>query len=236
MNIEIKDTLKRVGLFFSGVLVFQLAAILLSIFGLSYVIFITLGECQISSVQMFLAYLIGLVICLLIFGRDSIKEFACSIKKPKNIRDGITLVVIILCINIIYNIIVNAIHPITNNTNELSVDRIIVYNPYLSFFTVVIFAPILEEITYRFALFGSLKKINKILAYCVSIAIFALIHFDFTASGEKLVIELLNLPAYLVAAGVLSYAYDRGGLGCSVAAHAFNNFLSYVMTLLSFYL
>ncbi len=238
MNENTKDIFKRIALFISGMLVFQIASIILMVLGFGQFIYNKFGEAQVDAVLMFVSYLIGLITALVIFGKNNILELLKGFKVSKNIRDGITISIIAIALTTIYSLIVQSIYPITDNNNEVAVGNIIIYNPILSFFTVVIIGPIVEEITYRFGLFGAINKnnkTNKIVAYIVTILIFALIHFDFTARGNQLVIELLNLPSYLIAAGLLSYAYDRGGISCSISAHIFNNLISFIATLIQFY-
>ena len=64
--------------------------------------------------------------------------------------------------------------------------------------------------------------------------LFALIHFSFdNATAQEWVIELANLPSYMIAAAILCYAYDRNdSLATSIIAHIFNNAYSVLMTLL----
>ncbi|TQR21408.1 CPBP family intramembrane glutamic endopeptidase [Psychrobacillus vulpis] len=51
----------------------------------------------------------------------------------------------------------------------------------LAIFSIVIFAPILEELIFRRIIFGSLlPKTNFVVAAAVSAIVFAIIHFDFT--------------------------------------------------------
>ena len=91
--------------------------------------------------------------------------------------------------------------------------------------------PIVEEFTYRYGLFGYVKKHNKTLAYVATILIFALIHFEFTTDVDQLVNELLNLPSYLIGAIVLSIAYDKSdNLVVPIIAHIFNNLISFTST------
>lgn len=230
------DNIRRIALFFSGMLVFQLVAILLTLIGFQSLIIKAFGKPQVEPIMMFGSYLIGVAVSLVIFGKDNIIDVLKNFKISKKVRDGITIAIIMICCTLIYNLIINKIHPITNNDNEAAVENMIINNPYLSFFTVVIFAPVLEEITYRFALFGISKKWNRIAAYIITVLVFAFLHFNFSATGEQMIIELLNLPAYIIAAGFLTFAYDYGGLTTSISAHAFNNLLSLVLTLVSKYL
>lgn len=77
-----------------------------------------------------------------------------------------------------YNIIIQNIIPnISENQNEDAVRSIITLNPFLSTIAVAIVGPIVEEFTYRYGLFGALKKKSKKLAYFVTIILFALISF-----------------------------------------------------------
>lgn len=233
------DLLKRIGIFLMGFLGINLLALIFPS-NLIYNLLIKIGgetfaETQIKGVLNFTIYFLLTIILLLILWKDEIVRILKEFKLPQAIKDGITIGIIIMAGTILYNLVIKAIFPdLTSNVNEEEVDNFIINSPFLSFFTVGIFAPICEELTYRYGLFGSLKKANKILAYIGTTIIFALIHFNFSTDQKVLLNELLNLPSYLFAAAMLCYAYDRNeNLSCSIVAHATNNITSFVLTFVS---
>ena len=124
------------------------------------------------------------------------------------------------------------------NTNETGINTITTAFPILSLIVFGILGPLCEEVTYRVGLFSSIsQKLKPLWAYLITILIFGLIHFDFTAlfSGnvDALIIELSNLPTYLVSGLLLCYFYTKEGFGVSSIAHIFNNLLSLLLTLIS---
>ena len=115
------------------------------------------------------------------------------------------------------------------NTNEEAAESMILAFPALSIIVLGILGPVCEEITYRYGLFSLLDKKSKILAYILTPLVFAIIHFDF---GGDMIIELLNLPSYIIAGVLLSLAYDKFGFHTAVIAHVINNLYAIIVTLI----
>jgi membrane protease YdiL (CAAX protease family) len=111
-----------------------------------------------------------------------------------------------------------------DNQNQAAIVQLVIDAPLISFLTFGLLGPIVEEWTYRLGLFKVLKEKNRALAYGVTLTIFGLIHFDFTALN--LLNELLNLPIYLIAGAWFCFLYDRFGLQVAMATHITNNVLS----------
>lgn len=138
----------------------------------------------------------------------------------------------IMIFNIVYNnIIYNLGLSINNNSNETTVVNIVSQYPVFSVIVFGLIGPITEELTYRVGLFSFFSRINKILAYVITIIVFAFIHYNFSSSD--FINELLNLPLYAFAAFVFSFLYDRYGLAGSVYAHVINNLMSILATISS---
>lgn len=170
---------------------------------------------------------------ILVINKTDMKEFLLGFKIKDNIKEGIAFGVILITFSIVYQNILRLIIPITDNQNQTGVNNIILNNPFLATVTVAIIGPIVEEFTYRYGLFGSLRKINRNLSYIVTIIVFSLIHFNYSADSSTLLNEILNLPPYMFAAFILCYAYDSRNLTCSTVAHIFNNGYSVIMLLFS---
>jgi membrane protease YdiL (CAAX protease family) len=118
-----------------------------------------------------------------------------------------------------------------DNQNQAAIIRLVKEAPFLSLITFGLLGPIVEEWTYRLGLFQYIKERNKWLAYIITLTIFGLIHFDFTAINFTN--ELLNLPIYLVAGAWFCFLYDRFGLQVAMSTHIFNNVLSVLSILVS---
>ena len=71
----------------------------------------------------------------------------------------------------------------------------------------VFLAPLTEELLFRGAVFGSIRRKSRLLAYLVSAPLFALYHVWFYALVDPM--QLLYALQYLPAALVLAYLYDR---------------------------
>lgn len=117
-----------------------------------------------------------------------------------------------------------------SNQNQEAIISLVEATPFLSFITFVFLGPIVEEWTYRLGLFQYLKQKSRWLAYGITLLLFGLIHFDFSA--PNLTNELLNLPLYSVAGAWFCFLYDRYGLKVAMTAHIFNNFLSVIAILI----
>lgn len=135
----------------------------------------------------------------------------------------------VILITLLYNLIIGSFIEMEVNQNELAAESMILSFPVLSIIVLGILGPVCEEITYRYGLFSLLNKKSKILAYILTPLIFALIHFDFTGN---IVVELLNLPSYIIAGLVLTFAYDKFGLHTAIIAHVTNNLYAIIMTLI----
>ena len=234
MNTKFRPLIKKILIFGIGIIGLSLLSIFWVALGFNEWIYTTFSPLQasknINSLFTLIVYLTGLLCLFLILGRDIFVSIASEFKISKNIKDGVAIGIIILSFTLLYNIIINQIIPTGSNQNESSVEAMTLQNPLFSTISIVFIAPIFEELVYRYGLFGLLKSTNRFLAYAGTILIFAFIHFNFSTEPSELLNEVLNLPSYLFAAGILSYAYDKNGLACSIVAHAFNNLFAVITT------
>lgn len=163
-----------------------------------------------------------------------IKEVLNSFKKTLyHIRPLIAALIglaVIVAFSYGYQAILNACgHPIVDSDNQTSLVKMCQSYPALSFFYVVLLAPLMEELTFRLGLFTFLRKRNRYLAYVITILFFALGHFNFTT--KDFVNEFINLPLYVVPAFVLTVLYEYEGVSSSVYTHFFNNLISFIVIL-----
>ena len=148
------------------------------------------------------------------------------------------------------NIVTLIFGEVGSNANQDSLNESMFKNPLIVAVFSVVFAPIVEELVFRFTLFKSVAKKNKILAYILSIFTFAGIHFISSLSvllinlNEPTVLnevayqvfynDLKTLPIYIVAAIVLTISYDiNKNIATNIMVHAFYN-LSQVIIMLLF--
>ena len=164
---------------------------------------------------------------LVLDAHDLLKSF----KGWRPIVAGLIGLGAILVFNMIYNSILSFLGlVIKDNANENSINSIVAQYPLLSLLVFGLIGPICEEITYRVGLFSFFSRIHKIVAYVLTIIIFAFIHFDFAST--TIINELLNMPLYGFAAFVFCYLYDNYGFAGSVYAHISNNVLSIATAIL----
>ena len=175
--------------------------------------------------------------CLMIGNYKSMKN---SFNKWWAYLIGVGGIVALTSFSIIYGNIVNWLYPTTSNANQQAVNSVVSAFPLTSILVLGILGPIVEEFTYRVGLFNFLLRTKKWIAYLVTILVFALIHFDFTAiltgvtesDWSHLINEVLNLPSYAFAGAALCVLYEKCGLSASLIAHVGNNLYSIIMYLL----
>ena len=128
---------------------------------------------------------------------------------------------------------------IGDNQNQQLVIDITKAFPVLSIIVFGVVGPVCEELTYRVGLFGFLRRWNRVAAYIIGALFFAFIHFSLesvlkiVAEGtmEYFIIELWNIPAYIVCGFVLVATYDLFGFGASTVAHILNNVIGVIQIL-----
>ena len=126
------------------------------------------------------------------------------------------------------SLVVQFFLPNDPSVNQQIATDLTLSQPLFSFFAVVIFAPLTEELLFRGMLarylFPKQDKSKQVLFLLVSSVLFALIHFPGTLQ-QFLVYASLGLS--------LGLAYvSRKGLLYSISLHALNNLVSFLMILM----
>lgn len=190
---------------------------------------------SLDAIHLFITYLLGTLAMIIIgiFNNKFQKYIKNTIKLKEGVFEGIAFGALIFACSTMYSLIITWIFGnIGSNDNQSALDTAFSAQPLLMFFCVVIFAPITEELTYRYGLFGLLSRKIKIVGYIVTTIVFALIHFNFTSSD--LLKEFLLLPSYLIGAILLTYAFGRkGNIITSIIAHSTYNFSQYILMCIS---
>lgn len=222
----------QIVLFFVGWLGFQALGLILGLF----VKVLTLEEVQKTAILTFVTYaLLGGI--LIAIQATQLKKYAHASKNWMAPLLGLAGFGAIMMFNFSYNIFLTITGlAVENNANEETVESIITVYPLLSVLIIGLIGPLCEEITYRVGLYGFFRRINKYLAYAITILVFAFIHFDFTcftAGWATIQNELLNLPYYMAAAFVFTFLFEKVGIMGSFAAHATNNLFSILVTLVT---
>ena len=197
-----------------------------------------INQIKIMGLVNFACYLVVCVSLLLVLGKPVINKLLKQFKNLNNLGKGLMYGFILLGSSVIYYLIVLLIYPdFGSNANQNTVVEMIKMYPVLSFFSVALFAPIAEEITYRLGLAGTIAKKSKVLAIVVSSLLFGLIHSAFidlsflSMTKQEIINEAIALPSYIISGLVMGIAYIKeDSLAVSITAHMTNNFIAFIQS------
>ena len=205
-----------------------------------------------SYISQLLAYGIYVIFLFLFIGKERIKRILEGFISGRNIKTAIIFALFAYLGSIFINMLVTMIFGAPDsNANQDSLNSSFLTNPGLVVLLAVVFAPIVEELVFRYSIFRPLAKKNRIVAYLVTMLGFAGIHFissvtvlmeGINAGENKEAIalfleDLKTLPVYLVGAFVLTFAYDiNGNIATSILTHAFYNLSQVILMFISIYL
>ena len=197
-----------------------------------------INQIKIMGLVNFACYLVVCVSLLLVLGKPVINKLLKQFKNLNNLGKGLMYGFILLGSSVIYNLIVLLIYPdFGSNANQNTVVEMIKMYPVLSFFSVALFAPIAEEITYRLGLAGTIAKKSKVLAIVVSSLLFGLIHSAFidlsflSMTKQEIINDAIALPSYIFSGLVMGIAYIKeDSLAVSITAHMTNNFIAFIQS------
>ena len=182
-----------------------------------------------------IAYAIVFLAMLIILNKD-IKEYGRGFKGWKPYLAGLVGFFALIMVNVVWNFVIQAIRPSTGtNANQSTIVSLAISYPVLSILIFGVIGPICEEFTYRIGLFSLTKRLSRVAAYIITPLVFGFIHFGWgsiATGGDALIIELLNIPDYILAGVIFAFLYDRFGIGASTTAHVMNNLLSFIQILI----
>ncbi len=180
------------------------------------------------NVLSYLSVIIILLIVLFPFRR----YFFLIFKKYQNILIGLLAGIVFIVLDFLLSYLLALLFPSSSTGENQSVaEQIILSYPVISILLFGILGPVVEELTYRFGCFNLLNRVHKILAYIVSILIFAVLHINFFSND--LLSELVALPSYIFAGFAFAFIYDKWGLGASFVAHSLNNLYAVILILVT---
>lgn len=159
------------------------------------------------------------------------KTFFSKYKRGLDYVYGVGYAISIVIASMIVGAIISIFYTPVDNNNQAAAVEVAKNYPIIAFFLLGFIGPICEELTYRVGLYSFFRRINKYLAFAVTIIVFALIHFDFFATD--IVNELWSLPSYLVSGFILTLAYEHRGPACSMTAHVLYNIFAFLMMLIA---
>lgn len=147
--------------------------------------------------------------------KDSMSDFYSCVAKNT---------ALLLASSVVSSMIVNFITGMETSNNQNNINNSYEIAPFYLIFNVVIFAPIVEELVFRGAIFNLVKgKKNFWIANIISAFIFGFIHVSASLySGNYL--DLTYIITYMSMGIVLGLAYkDSDSIFGSIAVHFVNN-------------
>ena len=212
-----------VGFAYAGMIISELFA---SLFLFPFAIENELLKTTIALLVTYILMLIGLAAIILLTRKS---YFFSKYKNGIDYIYGIAYAITIVCLSTALGALVSLIYEIGDNTNQSLANDIAINYPIIAFVLFAFLGPICEELTYRVGLYSFLRRINKYLAFAVTVIVFALIHFDFAA--ENMLEELWSSPSYILSGFLLTLAYEHRGPACSMTAHVIYNLIAFLLML-----
>lgn len=131
---------------------------------------------------------------------------------------------------IITNIIISFFTIKETSTNQEIIEIIAADNKFYIFFSVVIFAPIVEELVFRGALYNAMKKKFSVkFSIIASSSVFALMHFTISLILGDFS-DMIFLPGYIVPAIILCTLYEKTrNIYAPIFLHFINNLIGTIL-------
>lgn len=173
-------------------------------------------------------YLIGMVFLLVTqfkFFRENYHIFTGNIRNAL-ITMLLAFGILIVC-GRLFALLTALFGQLPSSPNQDAVESLAAVDMRRMAASAVIMAPIVEEALFRGMIFGSIRPKNRILAYVVSIVVFALYHVWTYALVYRSLTALVSGAAYLPIAFVLAFCYDRTeSIWTPIFFHMFYNALA----------
>ena len=169
------------------------------------------------------------------FGKDLLKESYFALRRHKLF---FLLVSIVLWVIMLYSVgvvsmLVSTITEEITSQNQKAVVSMVTSFPAFGVYYTVIFAPIVEELVFRGAIFRWLRTQKGFgFAMLVSCFLFAAMHVLISISSGNY-LDLVNIFVYGVMAAYLCLAYEvTGSIYCPILIHFLNNLISIIVILM----
>ena len=184
-----------------------------------------------------LSSLVTLVVFVIILKKETFMRLLKNAFSLDTLKYGAITAACLMAFSIVYNNLAIILFELEDggNANQEAVTVLVKSNPFLGLLAVVILAPVVEELTFRYCLFGEVSKKNKVFAYVISGVVFMAMHSIASISeagglNKAFLQELIYLPPYLFSGLALCYVYDKtSNIGSSVMAHMLNNLVSFLV-------
>ena len=169
----------------------------------------------------------------LILAKPLLDDSIAGIKKEGFFQRSFKYLGLMYAANILFSILTVIFIGDVNRTNQTAITVSYLERPLFTFFVSAIYAPIVEEIVFRGAVFKSCRcRLSFLSSALISGLLFGLIHvFSALLSGE--IIELWFLILYAAMGIVLCHAYEKSNsIFGSIFVHFLNNALATLLLLI----
>ena len=124
-------------------------------------------------------------------------------------------------------------HSSEDSVNQETIEQIMLIEPVPMIISVVLIAPILEELVFRGLIFRTVNLYNRYLAHFVSAFLFGFVHVSTEIIYYHQYGEIVQIIPYFLMGLVFSIMYDKyKTLGVSVYFHMLNNLISVILIFL----
>lgn len=166
-----------------------------------------LGDTVTESMINLIYYAVGAVYMLIFCWGLLRRDFDIICERPLRVLIVVfASYALILCFNFVFALIMLIFPDVINPNNQAIADNATEdFGPMAAAATFL--APIVEELLFRAGLFGLIRRRNRVLAYVVSMLLFAAYHIWGYIAIDP--IYLIYLLQYLPAAWALCYCYER---------------------------
>ena len=159
------------------------------------------------------------------------KEVYLFLNHPfKNLMTVLKTYGLMMISSIALNLVLMLVFQLENSGNQNSLIELYAVQPFKVVFAALIFAPIVEELVFRGALFSGFRKNRKALGYMISSFAFGFLHVYqsvFTGNFK----DLLFIFSYALLGSFMCQAYDKtGSIAGSMLLHFVNNLISVLIT------
>ncbi len=159
------------------------------------------------------------------------KEFFLFMNHPfQNFLNVLKTYGLMMLSSIALNLALMLVFQLENSGNQSSLIELYAKQPVKVVFAALVFAPIVEELVFRGALFSVFRKNRNKLGYVISSFAFGFLHVYqslFTGNFK----DLLFIFSYALLGSFMCKAYDKtGSVFGAMLLHFFNNFISVVLT------
>lgn len=191
---------------------------------------------KLNAYTMFIAY--GFTVLFVgFYGRNYLRDDFKKLMKNKWWKNLLLIIILaggFYLISFLVEKLIRMAIGQNDSLNQTLIEEMVKFgSPTLSFFAVVVFAPLVEELIFRKVIFEYGNKISIVLSYVISSLVFGLMHMVSTTDVTIGVWLLLGL-SYISSGVLLCVVYHLSGqnIYISTIAHILNNLLSFIFIMI----